>query len=104
MFNKAMILSDNSLEEIRTISAINPISTYKPLSELIIENRKLFEKLNYDVQQKFGFEMYRMKLFKFEQVNDILAKSMFYPFELGKQMASLVEAFKDLLKTNLKCF
>jgi len=38
MFNKAMILSDNSLEEIRTISAINPISTYKPLSELIIEN------------------------------------------------------------------
>ena len=38
MFNKAMILSENSLEEIRTISAINPISTYKPLSELIIEN------------------------------------------------------------------
>lgn len=33
-----MILSENSLEEIRTISAINPISTYKPLSELIIEN------------------------------------------------------------------
>lgn len=33
-----MILSDNSLEEIRTISALNPISAYKPLSELIDEN------------------------------------------------------------------
>jgi hypothetical protein len=71
------------------------------LNELIIENRKLFEKLNYDVQQKFGFEMYRMKLFKFEQVDDVFAKSMFQPFELGKQMATLVEAFKDLLKSNL---
>ena len=37
MFNKAMILTDNSLEEIRTISAINPILIYKQLSELIIE-------------------------------------------------------------------
>ena len=34
MFNKAMILSDNSLEEIRTASALNPISIFNPLSEL----------------------------------------------------------------------
>ena len=38
MFNKAMILTDSSLEEIRTISILNPISTYKPLIELINEN------------------------------------------------------------------
>lgn len=38
MFNKAMVLNDNSLEEIRTISILNPISAYKPLSELIKEN------------------------------------------------------------------
>lgn len=37
MFNKAMILSDSSLEEIRTISTLNPISAYKPLTELISE-------------------------------------------------------------------
>lgn len=35
MFNKAMILSDDSLEEIRTISSLNPISILNPLSELI---------------------------------------------------------------------
>ncbi len=38
MFNKAMVLTDNSLEEIRTISILNPISAYKPLSELITDN------------------------------------------------------------------
>ena len=38
MFNKAMILSDSSLEEIRTISTLNPISAYKPLAELISES------------------------------------------------------------------
>lgn len=44
MFNRVMILSDNSLEEIRTISGINPNSIYKPLSEIIIEsNLKLVE-------------------------------------------------------------
>lgn len=37
MFNKAMILSDSSLEEIRIISTLNPISAYKPLAELISE-------------------------------------------------------------------
>ncbi len=38
MCNKAMILSDNSLEEIRTISRLNPLLAYKPLSALIDEN------------------------------------------------------------------
>ena len=34
-----MILSDNSLEEIRTISTLNPFLAYKPLSALIDENK-----------------------------------------------------------------
>jgi hypothetical protein len=38
MFNKAMILNDNSLEEIRIISALNSISVYKPLSDLIADH------------------------------------------------------------------
>lgn len=33
-----MILSDNSLEEIRTISVLNPLLAFKPLSALIGEN------------------------------------------------------------------
>lgn len=71
------------------------------LNALILENRKMFETLPYQVQQQLGFDMYRIKLFKFEQVDDIFAKSMFQPLELGKHVALLVESLKNLLKSNI---
>ncbi len=71
------------------------------INALIMENRKMFESLPYGVQQQLGFDMYRMKLFKFEQVDDVFAKSLFSPFELGKQVALLVDAFKNLLMSNI---
>ena len=71
------------------------------LNGLIIENKKIFERLPYSVQQQLGFDIYRMKLFKFEQVDDIFAKTLFSPIELGKQVAILVDAFKSLLRSNI---
>ena len=47
------------------------------LNGLIIENKKIFERLPYSVQQQLGFDIYRMKSFKFEQVDDIFAKTLF---------------------------
>ena len=92
-FNKIFKNSELNVKDHRQLIFI--------LNELILENRKTFEKLPYSIQEQFGFDMYRIKLFKFEQFDNMFAKFMFSPIELNKQVAVLINTLKNLLLSNI---
>jgi len=71
------------------------------LNGLILENRNLYDLLPNKLQDSLGHNIYAIKMFKFEQLDDIMAKTMFEPTQFGKQISKLVEVLKDLLLTHV---